>query len=666
MFPDLKQHRDRNPSPLPGTCTWLFEHHLYNNWLKSNDSFLLWVSADPGCGKSVIASHLINTRLGFPKDQKTDLFYFLFKADYPDQRSALNAIQALIIQLTNRYPHLKAVAAEILNGRNPDSINNLWDVFIQTALRRRGPDDASAQCTFCILDGLDECVVDDRRTFARLISETFGQVSSPTSKNVTLNTASKMTSIKMLILSRPDNAIKVAFDKPIPFTNSAHTRKYRAAMIRLRGEDETKAISADVGRVIDAQLKTMIEQGLPHDLLKDVQVQLVKRADRTFLWVALILPLLAKKVESGVSRRELASILDNRDIDKLYEELLAMSPEVGKARKALQILLAAVKPLTLAQMSIAVAISPDHDIIGSSNGPPLRPGSSTMQDLRDNLHYPFETHLKHICGNFIQIIQDKVYLVHETAREFLLDKSSLEHHVSYPQNLTSMAGETRTMPHLESGNPTNLNVGVPSTHSNDLWRHSFTLVESSALMLQICTTFLYMMGKEINPEVPGESSEAIFHEFLGYVSKSWFRHFGDVREIISPKDLRYYENLCHPKCPAFAAWTEAFLGTYTMTAISRGRSWDQIQDYLVDMLSIVLIFASDNLENISEDEISECEDDDFDDLLSTRALEMAMTDESAARLSSNPASQNNSHFPLQVDANGFVALDFNAAGKKII
>lgn len=42
-----------------GTCEWFLGHAKYQSWLKSAGPSLPWVTADPGCGKSVLAKHLV-------------------------------------------------------------------------------------------------------------------------------------------------------------------------------------------------------------------------------------------------------------------------------------------------------------------------------------------------------------------------------------------------------------------------------------------------------------------------------------------------------------------------------------------------------------------------------------------------------------------------------
>ena len=56
---DYESYRTRNPPRVPGTCTWFLEHPKFKVWRSESSSSLLWLSADPGCGKSVLASFLV-------------------------------------------------------------------------------------------------------------------------------------------------------------------------------------------------------------------------------------------------------------------------------------------------------------------------------------------------------------------------------------------------------------------------------------------------------------------------------------------------------------------------------------------------------------------------------------------------------------------------------
>ncbi|KAI0099761.1 hypothetical protein GGR51DRAFT_390262 [Nemania sp. FL0031] len=46
-----RDRKDRNPTPVQGTCHWFINHELFRQWRDNKSSSLLWVSADPGCGR---------------------------------------------------------------------------------------------------------------------------------------------------------------------------------------------------------------------------------------------------------------------------------------------------------------------------------------------------------------------------------------------------------------------------------------------------------------------------------------------------------------------------------------------------------------------------------------------------------------------------------------
>lgn len=200
--------------------------------------------------------------------------------------------------------------------------------------------------------------------------------------------------LKVLITSRPDNAIKNSFSM--------------IANIRLRGEDVTEAISEDVERVVQANINQFKESGLPVELLTGLQNKLIKGADRTFLWTTLTITLLRNASEAGASKEDLDAIIESRDIDAVYERLLDVQPRRLRpaAFRILQIVLAASRPLTLEEMSIVMELKGDQ---------------RHLADVEKSMKHPFENYVKSLCGHFFRIIHTKIYLVHQTARTFLLD-----------------------------------------------------------------------------------------------------------------------------------------------------------------------------------------------------------------------------------------------------
>lgn len=67
-------YKDRVEDRVEGTCMWFLEHDYFQEWLKQESGPLL-VSADPGCGKSVLAKYLIDHAL----PRSATICYFFFK-----------------------------------------------------------------------------------------------------------------------------------------------------------------------------------------------------------------------------------------------------------------------------------------------------------------------------------------------------------------------------------------------------------------------------------------------------------------------------------------------------------------------------------------------------------------------------------------------------------
>jgi hypothetical protein len=353
----------------------------------------LWVSADPGCGKSVLMSFLVNHlksknnwRDSGEKDITTtpktvdSACHFFFTDDNEDQRDLSCALSAILHQIFKTQPELLYQIIEdekLTNFGITKNSHTLWKMF-ETIVRQR-----QAQNITIILDALDEC----QETSVRFLTSKLCQFYSRGADEL-----EKPPFIKFIITSRPENAIKAAFLK-LP-------------TIRLRGEDEVEAISKDVERVILANIEDLVAHGLPKKTLTDLQKRLVDGADRTFLWTTLIIKLLKDASVRGASRKEMIAILSSRDIYALYDRLLERSTNLSEATKMLRLVVGAARPLTLEEMNSALATDITKRI---------------FDDLDDDLKYPFENYLKSLCGHFLRLIRSKVYFVHQTGREYLLE-----------------------------------------------------------------------------------------------------------------------------------------------------------------------------------------------------------------------------------------------------
>lgn len=526
-------HKARNPAPVDGTCAWILQHPMYQTWYTSEISSLLWLSADPGCGKSVLASFLIDHFASTPGDEQPYACYFFFKSDHLEQGNGIYALQAVLHQLLQQRQDIMAMASSHLDKAGPQTTASLWNTFAHCAGFPGGGGGGAvpARDTICVLDGLDECEQETRQALTSLLSKYFSENRPRTSPGPRL---------KLLVTSRPDIPFKLAFDTRKRDPDPGAGNRVPASMIRLRGEDEIDAISNDVSMVIRSDIFGLECQGFPPDILSAIETQLVEKADRTFLWVTLVLRLLKERVEEGASRRDIDEILQSRDIDIVYAGLLRTRLKDPRTRKLLGMILASRRPMTVEELSVALAV-------------PIAAGeelctSRTFNELEYDIVFPHENHLKGLCGHFIRIIRGKVYLVHETSREFLLRIREV-----------STDGATDT-------------------------ERIFRLSRCREELIDICLTYLHCLasGAPTDRTLP----------FLHFAAKEWAPLFVSryhALTSLTKTSQTSCTSLCHPSHPGFSTWMPLALRDIAQT----GLSGDGLQDYCVHMLGLMPLDSRD-------------------------------------------------------------------------
>lgn len=101
---DFEFSKNKNPERSPGTCEWFLQHADYQKWLKQSSAPLIWLTADPGCGKSVLARFLVDDYTEIIGANAT-VCYFFFKTDNENE-NVNNALCALFYQLFTQNEHL--------------------------------------------------------------------------------------------------------------------------------------------------------------------------------------------------------------------------------------------------------------------------------------------------------------------------------------------------------------------------------------------------------------------------------------------------------------------------------------------------------------------------------------------------------------------------------
>jgi len=378
---EYEQFKDRNPDRLEGTCQWLLRHNHFKSWEKSDCSSLLWVSADPGCGKSVLAKSLADQELKTTEARLT--CYFFFKDDSEKQKSVTTALSALLHQLLSQKQQLihHAIQDYAAEGNQlPQSFHKLWSILVKAA------SDSQAGQVVCILDALDECEESGRYQIIDALNKYYQRAPASGQSTPRLN---------FLVTSRPYLDIERRFTTLIQ----------KFPIIRLRGETESGAISREIDIVIKSRVLQFGSE-LHLDTLEqsELQSKLLSITHRTYLWIKLVFDLLRDEI--NLTKKKLNHIIDHlpSTIDQVYEAILSKSRDRKRAQKILHIVVAATRPLTLTEMNIALCIEDYH---------------TSYQDLELENEERFETTIRNICGLFVSVIDKKIYLLHQTAKDLL-------------------------------------------------------------------------------------------------------------------------------------------------------------------------------------------------------------------------------------------------------
>lgn len=499
-----KEAKDRNRIRVPGTCEWFIQHALFRQWRSSNAHGMLWVSADPGSGKSVLARHLVDHVL---PDTNAVICHFFFKDDFEAQKSAKNAVSSILHQFFAQQWQL--LSTEIVDlfesggGHTAGTLPHLWDVFL-SALSQPTPDSSHQRNVVCVLDAFDECSRTEQLELARILGDFYRAAADVDARKSPFN-------LKFVVTSRPYEHIRQEFgplgDIGLP-------------VIHLSGEEgvESEEIEAEIGQFIESKVN---ELELRFKLEKDQTGLLLESLhgvrNRTYLWAYLTLDMIQDHLSSKRDVRDITFNLPP-SVKAAYQSILAKAPSNAEEReqqtKLLQIVVAATRPLTLQEMHFALSLKKTHR---SYDDVPI---------MREN---SFRERVRNICGLFVTIIDSKIYLLHQTAREFLVGNSLTPADDSITRNTKS---------HLSP--PKAVNIDAASNTLLDLQK-------AHSLLFQICSWHAkFEVFKICPPPLYGNKSffddAAVVrfreyvarHVFLEYSSESLVQHYlsSDTQEGI--------------------------------------------------------------------------------------------------------------------------------------
>ncbi|OJJ42568.1 hypothetical protein ASPZODRAFT_49644, partial [Penicilliopsis zonata CBS 506.65] len=261
-------------------------------------------------------------------------------------------------------------------------VDELWRLFMTAT------SDPALVNTICVLDALDECRPDDRD---RLLQKF-------TSFHQKTHSSAHGTWLKFLITSRPYHDIKYHFQTVTDSFPHVH----------LQGEEENDQIHEEINLVVKMRVAELAKAlSLSPYIHRRLEQQLLQMQHRTYLWLYLALEDIRTMFQNSLRPDEESIRLIPSSVDNAYRKILANIPldQAKTVRKIFQIIVASRRPLTIEEMAMAlgVAISPHS----------LTPEEAGLDPER------MKRIIRQLCGLFVFINNSRIYLIHQTAREFL-------------------------------------------------------------------------------------------------------------------------------------------------------------------------------------------------------------------------------------------------------
>lgn len=274
------------------------------------------------------------------------------------------------------------------------SFGALWSVFDQIS---RQPD---AGEIICVLDALDESDPAGLNTFVDYLDDY-------------INAEPRTPGAKFIITTRGYPQIVNLF------------RGFSSSRVHLDGDnDEEKTqIQEEINLVMIDRLKRLKDEKpeLGKGSLRAIEdgIRSVGQEQKTYLWMHLMFNyILAEADCTSVKDWEELFRTPLKTVNQVYEKLLQAVEEASKerVRTLLALILSAKRHLTISELSTAVGTRISR----------LKSQNFRLEDVLEGQEFKYWALRQ--CGSFINIYDGKAYLIHQTAKEFLLgtDGSDLD------------------------------------------------------------------------------------------------------------------------------------------------------------------------------------------------------------------------------------------------
>ncbi|ETS83080.1 hypothetical protein PFICI_04956 [Pestalotiopsis fici W106-1] len=353
---------------------WIKSDPCLEQWMNDPQHRLLWLSGDPGKGKTMLMMSLVQELRKSSSEHHILAFFFCQNTD-PRLNNAHAVLCGLLWLLVRENPMLGRYLHEdykqqkdFLDG--PDAFASLRRIMTELL------QDPAFSTVYILIDALDECD-QGRGDLLKFIGE---------------NATSPQSKAKWLVSSRNHLDIERGFK----------VRQHDVLSLELNAAH----IAAAVRYFIDRKVDWLAKRNNYSNKLRDlVQSHLTDNANSTFLWVAL-----ACKHLSDTAKRNIPAELAElpAGLSSLYTRML----EQLRNGKDHELTMSIIKFVTIAKRPLLTEeLLPllAQEVSANSDEP--------FEDLFDNGDL---LDLIKLCGSFITVRGGVIYLIHQSVKDYLV------------------------------------------------------------------------------------------------------------------------------------------------------------------------------------------------------------------------------------------------------
>lgn len=350
---------------MPDSCEWLTNKACFISWKEGDAPSILWLTGRPATGKSILSSHVIDHL----RPLRVCCSYFFFKHSTTNKSTLSDCFRSLAFQMATQdnlvREKLMQLEHEGIAWDKTDDATIWTKLFVDRIFKL-----PFEKQHFWVIDGLDEC-----GNFGSLFTK------------------------KLLAKLPRKRELRV-------FVTSRNLDTVERGLASLGPQVTTYALSdsdtlEDIRLFLATKLREL-DRLETEDDLEAMCNKILKKSSGSFLWARLVL----QEFENAWTEEAMEAVLKEvpGELCDLYSRMV-QSIEMDRsktslAKTILTWVVLARRPLSLDELRCAVKLDLNQ----------------TLQNMRRAI--------PSLCGQLVYVDPaDKAHIIHETAREFLLDQS---------------------------------------------------------------------------------------------------------------------------------------------------------------------------------------------------------------------------------------------------